>query len=408
MTRVLPLPSLLALVCLLAIQPAAPLAAQDKKDPPADADRTTLIPSDITDYEITLDLKDRKLPVRVQYAVQKGNAIFILPVWVAGGVERVIDGKAVACKPDERLLPADEKRPVRLNVVVRNLLDSPTVEKTIVEQLRARVAEQQGVEAGTKYRIERPQIDLDNTRFTLIGPGLGNDESPSKIALANPVSRPPDGKLSFGLDATAVRKIERDRVLSAGLTLASVTVLPTVEMKVRFEQLEMDAQVRYLRATLDNFRKRVGSDLDSSSGQSPDIIVPLGGGSAETRSQLRSMPAQSLQVTVSTRQGVTELPLMPLLQKAADAMLESGTLDQKNDQQRVAFLMENQVTLSATMGEVKRLAKLDEKGRSDAFQAASDHYYATRRGDSSNYTGSLSVGFKLLGGSVSGGYANST
>lgn len=388
----------LATVCaaaLVLLSPNGVATGKDKKDP--DGDTSSLLPSSIKDYEIEIDLGGTKLPVRVQYAVQ-GQTIFVLPVWVAGGVERVVDGKVVPCKPDERLLPADAKGPVQLRVGVRNLLESPEIEKVIEDKLRQRVLAQQGLDANAKFRIERPNINADGIRFNLIGPGRGDDTSPAEIAVANPVSRAADDKLNFTIDPAAVRKIETDRSLPAGLTVAALTVLPTGPMKVRFERLELDAQVKYLRATIDDFRKRVGSAVDSP-GASPDVIVSLGGtGAAETRNQLRSMLVQSLQVTVSTRQGVAEQPLMPFLEKAVDSMMKSSELDMKNDHQRVTFLMNNQVTLSATLGEIKRLSKLDEKSRTEAVQKATDHYHATRTGKTSAYVGNLHVGLVSLGG----------
>ena len=400
------------LLILVLVQIDSPVLAQDKKpmaDPrPSEADNTSLIPSAIKDYEITLDLNDTKLPIRVQYAVQ-GQTIFVLPTWVAGNVERVIETQATRLKPDDRVLPFEEKRSVRFNVVVRNLLDIPESEKTIIELLRKRVIDQQGLDASVKFKIERPNINPAGIRFTLIGGGRGDDSSPAEIAVANPVTRPSDGVLSFTLDPVAIRKIEKDRGLNTGLVCAALSVLPTGPMKVRFERLEMDAQVRYLRATMDDFRKRVGSMVNPSTGQSPDFIIPMGNsGAVEIRNQLRSMLVSSLQVTVSTRQGVTELPLMPFLEKAVDAVLESTKLDILNDQQRVTFLMDHQVTITATLGEVKRLTKLEEKGRTEALRKASDHYYASRKGENSSYTGNLNVGFRLLGGSVSGENKNST
>ena len=165
-------------------------------------------------------------------------------------------------------------------------------------------------------------------------------------------------------------------------------------MKVKFERLQMDGQVTYLRATINDFRKRVGSMVNPATNQSPDVIIPLGSsGNAEIKNQLSSMLRQSLQVTVSTRQGSTDLPLMPFLEKAIESMLELSKLDMQNDQQRVSFLLENQVTITSTLGEIKKLSKLDEKGRSDALKKTSDHYYATRKDQKSNYTGNLNVGY---------------
>ncbi len=164
-------------------------------------------------------------------------------------------------------------------------------------------------------------------------------------------------------------------------------------MKVRFERLEMDAQIQYARAAIHDFQKRVGSLVNSSSSQPPEMIVPLGNsGLAETRNLLRSLLTQSMQVTVTTRQGTTEPPLMPFLEKTVEALLEESKLDGLKDNQRVTFLLDNQVNISATLGEIKRLSKLDENQRFQALKDASDHFYATSRGASSSYSGSLQVG----------------
>ncbi len=196
-----------------------PLLAQEKNpsgsDKPPESDTTILIPTSIKDFQMTLtfkdkELKDDKIEVPIQYSVQ-GKTIFVLPVWVAGNVERVIEGESVPLKPDDRLIPEGEKRPVMLRVTGRNLLESPDTEKTIVEQLRQRVIDQQGLDSSTKFKIERPNINPAGIRFTLFGAGRGDDASPAEIAIANPVARPLDGVLSFTLDPVAIRKIETDR-----------------------------------------------------------------------------------------------------------------------------------------------------------------------------------------------------
>ncbi|MCY2972831.1 MAG: SUMF1/EgtB/PvdO family nonheme iron enzyme [Planctomycetota bacterium] len=237
---------------------------------------------------------------------------------------------------------------------------------------------------------------------------MGNDDSPGEVVLANSVLRPLDGVLTFNLDPVAVRKIEKDKRLLNGLICSALFVLPTGQMKVKFERLQMEGQVTYLKATINDFRKRVGSMVNPATNQSPDVIIPLGNsGNAEIKNQLSSMLRQSLQVTVSTRKNSADLPLMPFLEKAIDSMLESSKVDSQNDQQRASFLLENQVTITSTLGEIKKLSKLDEKDRSDVLKKASDHYYASRKDQKSNYTGGLNVGYLGNSVGVTGGAGNS-
>ena len=386
------------------------LLAQDK-NPAPDSDSTSLLPSTIEDFLIKLPFgaDNLQVEIKVQYTVQ-GQTIFILPAYVAGKVEREIEGIVTPLKLDERLLQAEEKHPVRLKVFVKNLLDDTKHEKAIIDQIKNRVLEQGSLETTKKFQIKRPIIKTEGIQFSLLTDGLGNAASPAEVVIADSVSLPQGGVLTFNLDPIAIQKIEKDKRLLNGLICSALFVRPTGQMKVKFERLQMDGQVSYLKATIDDFRKRVGSMVNPATNQSPDVIIPLGNsGNAEIKNQLSSMLRQSLQVTVSTRQGSTDLPLMPFLEKAIESMLELSKLDMQNDQQRASFLLENQVTISSTLGEIKKLSKLDEKGRSDVLKKASDHYYATRKDQKSNYTGNLNVGYfgDYLKVGLTGGAENS-
>ena len=116
--------------------------------------------------------------MKVQYTVQ-GQTIFILPAYVAGKVEREIEGEVTSLKPGDRLLPVEEKRPVRLHVTVNNMLDDPEHEKAIVDQIKKRVLEQLSLDPTTKFQIKRPIINTEGIRFLLV------TAAPAKIAESN-------------------------------------------------------------------------------------------------------------------------------------------------------------------------------------------------------------------------------
>ncbi len=383
----------------LSAGPGSPLRAME---PPAEADTTSLIPTTIKQTELTITIDRRTVVVRVQYAVKENPAkdrstIFVLPVWVIEHTERIVGGQKSPCSPSDRLLPADEKRPVQFNVVIRNLLDKPDTEKLIQDQLKQYVAQQFGL-GETAFRFDKPFINDGGVRFTLVGRGRGEEP---EIALSNTVPAA-DGVLGFDLDTAAVRRCEQLQALPSGLALANATILATGPMKVRFERLEFDAQVRYLRAAVADFRKRIGSAVNPS-GPPPDVIIPMQSiGSAEARNEITSLLQQSLRLTVSTRSGAADLPLLPLLNKAVESLIRQGEVDQADDAKRITFLMENQVSITATLGEIKRLQQLDESGRTDALRHAIDHFTATQRGETSHYSGNLQVGWSLFGASASG------
>ena len=155
------------------------LLAQDKNLPP-DSDSTSLLPSTYEDFLIKLPLGADNLQVQmdVKYTVQ-GQTIFILPAYVAGKVEREIEEEVTSLKPGDRLLPVEEKRPVRLHVTVNNMLDDPEHEKAIVDQIKKRVLEQLSLDPTTKFQIKRPIINTEGIRFLLV------TAAPAKIAESN-------------------------------------------------------------------------------------------------------------------------------------------------------------------------------------------------------------------------------
>ena len=107
------------------------------------------------------------------------QTIFLLPAFVAGKVERVIEGKRIPLKPGDRLLPVEEKRLGRLHVTVSNMLDDPEHEKAIVDQIKKRVLEQLSQDPSTKFQIKRPIINTEGIRFLLV------TAAPAKIAESN-------------------------------------------------------------------------------------------------------------------------------------------------------------------------------------------------------------------------------
>ena len=401
--------TLLILVPLLAVLAwiKSPLSAQPAPSGSADrspeADITSLIPSTIKQTEVELAEDDQKRFVKVQYAV-KEKSIFLLPVWVVEKIERIVNGTKTECKPSDLIIPSGVEAAVQLDIVIRNLLDRPVTERLIQTQLKQYVANQQGLTEVPNFRFEKPSINEADIRFTLIGRGRGEEP---EIALSTTVPSA-DGVLGFDIDPVAVRRCERLNTLAGGLTLANTTILATGPMKVRFERLELESQIGYLRAAAADFRKRVGSAFNPG-GPSPDLIVSLqSGGSAQIQNEITSLLRQSLQVTVSTRRGATDLPLLPLLTKAFDSFIRQGQIDLNAENQRITFLMDQQVTLTATLGEVKRLAKLDEAARTKALREATDYYHASRRGEARSTSGNLQTNFLGTGGRVSGSYAERT
>lgn len=247
------------------------------------SDAISLIPTSIKRTHLELTVDGRTIELAVQYAVKEfvkdRPVLFVLPVWIAGQVERVIGQERKLLSPHDPLIPPDEDRPVQLNVTVRNLLDKPATEKLILDQLQSYVARLSGL-GEPNFRIEKPYLKESSVRFTLIGRGRGEEP---EIALSNAVPVA-DGWLGFDLDTAAVRRCERLHGHSAGLAVGNCTILATGPMKVRFERLELEAQMRYLQLQMADLRKRVGSSVNPY-GPPPDVIVPFLSGGRSGRGQ---------------------------------------------------------------------------------------------------------------------------
>lgn len=170
-------------------------------------------------------------------------------------VERKIGKQRTELAPGDPLVPPDENRPVQLDVTVRNLLDNEDTENLILEPLKNYVAKQLGLET-PNFRFEKPHLNDAEVRFTLIGCGRGEE---TEMALSNAVETTDDGILGFGLDLDAIRRCEQLHGYIGGLALGNTSILPSGPIKVRFERLELTAQLRYMQTALSDLRKRVGS-----------------------------------------------------------------------------------------------------------------------------------------------------
>jgi hypothetical protein len=254
---------LLVLVLGLFVLSAYSQAPKPRSDEPtSDADYVSLIPTSIKQTNLQLELGGRSLEVPVQYAIKENLPngrclIFVLPVWVVEKVERVVSGQRAPLTPTDVLVPAGTNGPVQVNVTIRNLLDKPDTEKLVFEQIKRYISGQLGFgELG--FRFDKPHINEGAVRFVLVGKGRGDE---AQILLSNAVPSA-GGLLGFDLDVAAVRRCEQLHGDSDGLALGMVEVVATGPMKVRFDRLEFEAQLSYLRSATVDFRKRVGSQVN--------------------------------------------------------------------------------------------------------------------------------------------------
>lgn len=388
--------------CLIAVGPDAPVAAQEK-DPPADG--ITPIASGITEFPTTFDIDGQKIAVALAYAKQ-GNTVFVLPAWHVRAVRRLTDGlPAAKLLPSDLLVSPDAKGEQRLEFDVVNLLEFEAVEKAIQDKLKARIAQQSG-QPTDKLAFAVPQVKPQSYRFTLIGPGRGDDVLPAEVPISPDFQRLPSGVVRLTFKPDALKAVEKEN--GGPLKLAQAHLRAVGLMRVRFEQTQVVAQVEFIRGAMTELRKTVTSIKDSQ-GRTPEAFVEMpDGGSAASDNQIRQFAQQSLSVTISARSGADTAPILALVQTELNGLIDRNKIKVSEEEKRVAVLLDKQVTISGTMGEIHKLAKQDEKQRDEAFKAAFEDHQARSYGRASSYTGSVSVNILGFGGGIGGGTSSAS
>ncbi len=404
MPRALPTLKCLALAVLLTAPPRLSLVAQEKDQP---SDNIIPIASGITEFPTTLELDGQKLSVTIPYA-QQGNTVFVLPVWHVRGVRRLVEGSSAKdLKASDLLYDPDIKGEQRLEFKVVDLLANEAAEKAIQDKLKARIVQRSG-QATDKLTLAFavPQIKSQSYRFMLIGPGRGDETLPAEVPLSADIQRRPDGSVRLTVLPSPLTAVEKEN--GGSLKLAQAHLQAVGLMRVRFEQTQVLAQVEFVRGAVSELRKAVSSTKDSQ-GRTPEVFVELpAGGSATSDSQIRQLAQQSLSVTISARAGVETAPILALVQAELTGLLERSKTKVSDENKQVAILLDKQVAITATMGEIHKLAKQDEKQRDAAFKAAFDDYQARASGKESKYAGSVSLTVLGYGGGVSGSAQDST
>ena len=163
-------------------------------------------------------------------------------------------------------------------------------------------------------------------------------------------------------------------------------------MRVRFEQILVEAQVDFVKGFFNELTKTVSSIKDFK-GETPEVFVDLYGGEAKSESQIRKLAEQSLNVTISARAGVQTTPILSLVKSQLSSLLDQQKVKVDQENKQIAFLLENQVCITATIGEIKRLSKMDVKGRDQYFKNTIDDFESARKSEKSSSSGEMRFGY---------------
>ncbi|HVS38308.1 MAG TPA: hypothetical protein VMS17_22310 [Gemmataceae bacterium] len=402
--------SLLAAALLLL---AASDAQTQPKTPENDADNIMPVAASVQVLRnVELSLDGAKTTVSsIEYA-QEGTTVYLFPVWVVVGIDTYNqnDGLWQQLSPSQPLPTRAEAVAPRLRVHLANLLARETTRTAVETRLREHVATREGVKP-EQIKLRSPTFNRKGYRLTLAASTsttAGHDAEAllSGTVLVSPEVAENEGTIILELlpeNIAALQAANREPVV-----LQATYLKLSCQMKARFEQRQYIAnfdEVQNAVASLQNDLKSI--QPAALAAPAAFVEVPIGG-KVEERSAVVAAFSQHLVASIGVRSGANvNLGLVnELAEHVLDRILTQVELAQMADDKRIAVMLSDRATLSASVGEIKTLAKQTRSEREDKLKAALDDTEARRTGQSSNYKGSIVVLFGPLPGKVDGEYGN--
>jgi WD40 repeat protein len=354
---------------------------------------------------VELSLGRGKLKVSsIEYA-QQGATVYLLPVWVAITVETnsAAGGRWEELPPGRALPIRNEATTPRIRVRLANLLAQEDARAAIEERLREHVSKSEGMKPD-QVKLRSPTFNPRGYRLTLAAPGTTGDAG--EVALSGTVTIPravaeDEGSVPLDLlpqNIAALQAANADPVV-----LRDTYLKLSGQMKARFEKQQYLANFHVVQAAVTALQSNLKS-IQATGQPAPEVLVQVPvGGEVEGRTAVTAAFSQSLVASISVREGADVNPglLNDLTERVLGRILSQVELAHAEDAKRVAVMLGNTATLSATVGEIKSLATQTRAEREKQLKAALDEMEARHSGERRDYKGSLGVEYgvkTVLGG----------
>ncbi len=296
--------------------------------------------------------------VHVQYYL-KGSDVVLFPVWaILGPVEKQTPTGWEKLVLDE---PLPTEAPMTLRFRVCNLLAKDRVE--VAKSVRELLAQTHGVPKET-FRFHQPKMALPAFVSLWVSlEGQGERVVSQTVRLDRVHAEGPQGEYVRISLAPADLK-NASQIL--GKPVAADRLQVQIEMRV-FSQLETKRASVSLDAISHGwtqFRQKIQS---AASNQAIDYLIFPPGGQAEAELLLRHylMHDVSLQVAVREGEKADLTSMAELFLRHACEQLQKENL---NDQQRVLLLLDREIGLAGTVGEIKTLAAQGKQQREEQLK----------------------------------------
>ena len=374
-----------------------------------DADITPIASEIKTLRNVELTIDKEKVKASIHYALKsqaKGATVILLPVFTVSGKPELRwgsgRGRVRVCQPDRPLVEEDDAGPLRLRVKLANLLAEQSHREAIEERLKKVIADREGAKV---IRLADATVDWNGFHVTLCASGTGSGPAGGEVVLSQLAVLPPrvaedGGEITLELlpENIALLRENKDRAV----TLSDVYLRIDGSMRAEFRTNQYRANFSVVRRELTGLQTRLRS-ISPSAKEPPEAFVQVpSGGSVEDDRSVESIVAQYIVGEISVRKGQDPRFIQELTERVLSRVLEKVRLDSLEDKKRVAVLLGNQVTVAATVGEIKALARQTRAQREKELKTALDDWEARQRGEEREYRGSLGVeasfGNRLIGG----------
>ena len=203
------------------------------------------------------------------------------------------------------------------------------------------------------------------------------------------------GEVDVQLSPAGIAAWQADK--ARPLTLRDAYLHIEGTMRVRFEREMYQANFTLVSQSLTNLQNRLRS-ITPSVREAPELLVhvPIGGEVEQARSS-NTVFTQFLIGTINVREGADRDlgAVQQLTERVLGKVLQQVLLNDLEDKKRVAVLLGDHVTLSATVGEVRALSRQTREERDQQVKSSLDHWESSRRGEDREYKGSLGIDVNL-------------
>jgi parallel beta-helix repeat protein len=256
----------------------------------------------------------------------------------------------------------------------------------IIERVRQEVAKKNKIQDAD---ILKPQVDASGLRVRLLVPRAGEKVdwviSPEVLLSRTALQDEEGDRVVIELEGERLRAIA-----SADVHWDDVRLEVLGPLHARLETQMLQANVRLVEEQLAQLRNRL-RPADRSLGEPQVLLLPSLAGGQSQQSELHRLLWQQFTLEVKTRAGVEAEHVRYILEKLLDRSFERMNAGSLDEQKVVSVLLNQQVTLTGVMGEIRKLARSEGKEREQQVEKLVKQFRAAQQGQKVELGGSVRI-----------------